>query len=123
MRKPPEGKLFVPGQSGNPGGRPRIPDDVKALARSYTREAIETAAEIMRNDEETGTARMSAVNTILDRAWGKAPQHITTENLGSLTDADIDAELAAAIDELRRGRLNRQSAAADGGGEAPTTAH
>ena len=112
MRKPPEGRLFAPGQSGNPGGRPRIPDDVKALARSYTREAIETAAGIMRNEDETGTARMSAVNTILDRAWGKAPQHITTENLGDLSDAELRAELAAAVAELRLGGLN-------GSGEAP----
>lgn len=67
-------KPFAPGQSGNPGGRPRLPDDVKALARSYTRQAVEVAAAIMLNTEETGTARMSAVNTILDRGWGKAPQ-------------------------------------------------
>ena len=112
MTKPTNLKPFAPGQTGNPGGRPRLPEDVKALARSYTREAIETAAEIMRNSDETGTARMSAVNTILDRAWGKPAQHITTENLGDMSDAKLRAELAAAVAEVRCGGL-------DGSGEAP----
>ncbi|MCJ2054773.1 DUF5681 domain-containing protein [Methylobacterium sp. J-070] len=123
MAKPSNLKPFQPGQSGNPNGRPRIPDDVKALARSYTREAIETAAEIMRNPEETGTARMSAINTILDRGWGKAPQHVTVDNMGELSDAELGSELAAAVEQLRR--LGRAGAgeAPDDGGEAPPTAH
>jgi hypothetical protein len=29
-------KPFKPSQSGNPNGRPRIPEDVKQLARGYT---------------------------------------------------------------------------------------
>ena len=33
---------FPKGQSGNPGGRPRDEQKVAELARSYTREAIET---------------------------------------------------------------------------------
>jgi hypothetical protein len=123
MNKPSNLKPFAPGQSGNPGGRPRIPDDVKALARSHTREAIAVAAEIMRNPEETGTARMSAVNTILDRAWGKPSQHITVDPVGDLTDAELGAELAAAVEQLRR--LGREGAgeAPDDGGEASPTAH
>jgi hypothetical protein len=114
---------FAPGQSGNPGGRPRIPDDVKALARSYTREAITTAAEIMRNPAETGTARMSAVNTILDRGWGKAPQHISVDNMGDLTDAELRTELAAAVAELRRVGLDPEGEDPAGGSGPTPTAH
>lgn len=116
-------KPFAPGRSGNPGGRPRIPEDVKALARTYTREAITTAAEIMRNPEETGTARMSAVNCILDRAWGKPAQHITVDPVGDLTDDELGTELAAAIEQLRHLGRAGASAAADDGGETPPTAH
>ena len=116
-------KPFAPGQSGNPGGRPRIPDDVKQLARGYTREAIETAAEIMRNPGETGTARMSAVNTILDRAWGKAPQHISVDNTGNLSDAELRTELAAAVAELRRVGLDPEGEDPAGGSGSAPTAH
>lgn len=123
MPKPPQGRLFAPGQSGNPGGRPRIPDDVKALARGYTRAAILTLATVMESDDAPAAARVSAASTILDRAWGKAPQHITTENLGSLTDADLRAELAAAAAELRRLGLDAESEGASGGGGAAPTAH
>ena len=114
---------FAPGQSGNPGGRPRIPDDVKALARSYTREAITTAAEIMRNPAETGTARMSAVNTILDRGWGKAPQHISVDNMEDLSDAELRAELAAAVAELRCAGLDPEGEDPATGSDSAPTAH
>jgi len=36
------GKPFKKGQSGNPGGRPKIVGEVKELARTHTAEAIET---------------------------------------------------------------------------------
>ena len=57
-------------QSGNPGGRPRDEQKVAELARSYTREAIETLAELMRigNDERV---RGTAAQALLDRGWGK----------------------------------------------------
>jgi hypothetical protein len=123
MRKPPQGRLFAPGQSGNPGGRPRVPDDVKQLARGYTREAIETAAEIMRNPEETGTARMSAINTILDRGWGKAPQHVTVDSLEGMSDAELRAELAAAIAEVRQGGLDAEDHGLAAGDDPPPRTH
>ena len=61
---------FAKGQSGNPGGRPRDEQKVAELARSYTREAIETLVELMRrgNDERV---RGTAAQALLDRGWGK----------------------------------------------------
>ena len=57
---------FPKGQSGNPGGRPRDEQKVAELARSYTREAIETLAELMcsGNDERV---RGTAAQALLDR--------------------------------------------------------
>ena len=43
---------FPKGQSGNPGGRPRDEQKVAELARSYTREAIDTLVDIMRNSKD-----------------------------------------------------------------------
>jgi hypothetical protein len=123
MSKPSNLKPFAPGQSGNPGGRPRLPDDVKQLARGYTREAILTAAEIMQNPEETGTTRMTAVNTLLDRGWGKPSQHLTVDTFGDLSDADLRAELAAAIAELRHGGLDAEDHGHPAGDGPPPRTH
>ena len=43
---------FPKGQSGNPGGRPRDEQKVAELARSQTREAIETLVVLMRSGSE-----------------------------------------------------------------------
>ena len=43
------GKPFKKGQSGNPGGRPKVIAEVKELARAHTGEAIETLVSIMTN--------------------------------------------------------------------------
>ena len=40
---------FKKGQSGNPGGRPKVVAEVKELARAHTGEAIKTLVSIMTN--------------------------------------------------------------------------
>ena len=70
---------FEKGQSGNPGGRPKVVAEVKELARKHTSEAIETLVSIMANAKSTPAARVSAANSLLDRGYGKPPQHITGE--------------------------------------------
>jgi hypothetical protein len=73
------GKPFKKGQSGNPGGRPKVLAEVKELARARTGDAIETLVSIMSNPKAAPAARVSAANSILDRGYGKPPQHITGE--------------------------------------------
>ena len=103
MRKPPTNpRRFQKGQSGNPGGRPKIPRDVKEAARAMSIEALDTLGEIMRDPKQTGAARVAAANSILDRAWGKATQHITTERVQELTDEELTQELEATLEALRR---------------------
>jgi hypothetical protein len=63
---------FVPGKSGNPGGRPKENAEVKALARSHCKVAVEKLAALMDSaDEKTSLA---ACNSILDRGLGKPAQ-------------------------------------------------
>src|SRR5262245_11097406 len=61
---------WKPGQSGNPGGRPKEIGHVRDLARQYTPEAIETLATIMRNGK-LDASRIAAAEALLDRAWGR----------------------------------------------------
>jgi hypothetical protein len=89
------------GEVRNPGGRPKIPEDVKEMARGLCPEAIQTLGEVMKDKDAPPAARVSAASTILDRGYGKAPQHITAERVDSLSDAQLADELAAAIAGLR----------------------
>ena len=61
---------FAPGQSGNPGGRPKDEHRVAELARSYTVEAIDTLVELMRDGKDE-RMRGTAAQALLDRGWGK----------------------------------------------------
>lgn len=69
--------MFKPGQSGNPGGRPKTNPIVVELARAHTQEAILKLVELMRlDDEDSRSVQATAAKAILDRAWGTAPQQI-----------------------------------------------
>jgi hypothetical protein len=72
---------FKPGKSGNPGGRPKLPEDIKnvrEMARQYTSDAVEALVKVMRTSN-SDAARVAAVNALLDRGWGKAAQPLTGE--------------------------------------------
>ncbi len=66
------GRPFEPGQSGNPGGRPKVIAELRELARQHTPAAIEELARLAlkaRNE----AVRISAIRELLDRGYGKAP--------------------------------------------------
>jgi len=48
--------------------------EIRSIARSHTRTAINVLAGIMRSKDATPAARVSAANSILDRGWGKVAQ-------------------------------------------------
>lgn len=67
---------FQPGQSGNPGGRPRDNQRVKLLAQAHTEAAVATLAMVMNSEEAKYGERVAAASAILDRGYGKPAQTI-----------------------------------------------
>jgi hypothetical protein len=58
--------------------------EIRSLARSHTRTALNVLVGIMRSKDATPAARVSAANAILDRGWGKATQPIESGEGGGL---------------------------------------
>ena len=70
---------FKPGQSGNPSGRPKIPDDVKQMFREATPRACEVLCQIINDEGARYSDRIKAAEVIMDRAWGKAVQAVDVD--------------------------------------------
>jgi hypothetical protein len=85
---------WVKGASGNPGGRPKELPDVRALARSRGKEAIDTLHGIMRDEKAPPAARIAASVALLDRGYGR-PEQSFTGSLNahySISDKPMTAE-------------------------------
>jgi hypothetical protein len=57
--------------------------EIRSLARSHTRSAINVLVGVMRSKDATHAARVSAANAILDRGWGKAAQALEAGDNGA----------------------------------------
>ena len=75
---------FQPGQSGNPDGRRKEDSHVRALARQYTEQAIQTLGDIMTDRNAPPACRVTAASSLLDRGWGKPVQEVTGADGGPL---------------------------------------
>lgn len=67
-KKPPPTNGFKKGQSGNPSGRPKTDNEVKDLAATHTRAAIERLAFWMMSADAKSSIQASIA--LLNRAWG-----------------------------------------------------
>lgn len=76
------GRPFVKGQSGNPGGRPKVIGHVRDLARAHTEDALNTLVTITQDVTAPQSARVSAAQALLDRGWGKPSQPVDGDGEG-----------------------------------------
>ena len=63
---------------------PRAVTEIRSLARSHSRTALNVLVGVMRNKDATAAAKVAAANAILDRGWGKATQAIENGEGGAL---------------------------------------
>ena len=80
---PPQLTPWTKGQSGNPNGRPKVPEDVKALARANSKRAMQRVIELMESDDER--VALMAAKELLERAWGKAAPAEESDDKRTLT--------------------------------------
>ena len=83
------GRPFKKGESGNPGGRPKVIAELRALARAHAPDAIKELARLAIK-AKSEAARVAAIRELLDRAYGKAGQAPITEN--EVDPSDLTAE-------------------------------
>jgi hypothetical protein len=62
---------WVKGQSGNPGGRPKVLAEVRDLARQHAPAAIKELARLA-VEAESEAVRVAAIRELLDRGYGRA---------------------------------------------------
>ena len=67
---------FVKGQSGNPGGRKRLPEEFLEAARSHTKANIERLV-FWRDQDGDAQASLKATIALHEIAWGKPTQQVT----------------------------------------------
>lgn len=71
--------------AGRPKGVPnKVNQDLRALAQKYTHKALEALVEIVEDPKHPG--RVQAAKELLDRAHGKASQHVEV-------DADVRSDV------------------------------
>jgi hypothetical protein len=87
---------WLPGRSANPGGRPGVPEVIKATLRELSPRAVQRLGELLDSDDER--IRLEAAKAILDRHLGRpAIQADLTVRDGSSAD-----HLQALIETARR---------------------
>ena len=93
---------FRPGISGNPGGkRPGNHNrDVKWLARRHTKECVAALVEIGLDPKVRPGDRIIALNSILDRGFGKPHTSIDLDVVLSKRLAELSLDEARALEKM-----------------------
>jgi hypothetical protein len=87
---------WLPGRSANPGGRPGVPDVIKATLRELSPRAVERLGELLDSDDER--IQLEAAKTILDRHLGRPAIQADI----SLHRREAQDHLAALLEVARR---------------------
>lgn len=78
------GRPFQPGKSGNPSGRPKMPNDIKEALNKLTPMATKRLEEMVSNPDTDYKVLIQVINTIYDRVYGKPQQYVDQTNNGEI---------------------------------------
>ena len=73
---------FIKGESGNPVGRPVVPQeqkDIRLMALKYADDALQVLVKVLPMVDSQPASAISAAKELLDRGFGKSTQHTTAE--------------------------------------------
>lgn len=104
-RKPPKGKPFKKGQSGNPSGRKAVPPELREAFELGSTEAAELLCTTVRNKKAPLKLRIVAAVEVLNRHLGRPAQAV---ELGTKAGTPLDgllSKLDAALESLEPRQL------------------
>ena len=100
-KRGPQGQ-WLPGSSPNPGGRPKIIEDIRDLAREHTETAINALVHIAESGKQE-SARVAAASALLDRGWGKPTQPLSGDD--AMPPIGVSGTAVAALTPEERTQL------------------
>lgn len=98
------GRPFMPGHSGNPGGRPKGHAEFRLAAREFTEEGLQILAGIMRGRKAQpgASARVRAIRELFDRGWGRPVQELQVQGAMANINTDMPLDMEDPIRQAQR---------------------
>lgn len=101
---------FKPGQSGNPGGKPKAPTvimhKVREIAGTHSVQAVQVLIDIMNDRKAAVNSRVTAATAILDRAIGKPKEFLEITKTNPFDDMTIN-QIMGMVDNIKMARAEQ----------------